>query len=117
MESMAAVVQESRRPTQDACYSVHSVRGSSRAPCVAQESRWHGDLVVLPMVEAYTRIMLKLLHMQRWLVDHVPKADYYIKSDDDLTLTQRHSALPTACTFSRCTADSVHRVWHTTQVG
>ena len=37
--------------------------------------------------------------------------DVAIETADIVLTSATHSALPTPCTFPRCTADPVHRVW------
>lgn len=53
---------------------------------IRAEAREQGDVVVLPVLDYYSRIHFKVVHMLQWLLDHQPRATYLVKLDDDFCL-------------------------------
>ncbi|XP_070379901.1 N-acetyllactosaminide beta-1,3-N-acetylglucosaminyltransferase 3-like isoform X2 [Dermacentor albipictus] len=53
---------------------------------VLDEAEQHGDLVMLPYLDAYRNLTYKYVYGMKWTMDNCPSARYVVKMDDDMVI-------------------------------
>ncbi|KAL1422965.1 hypothetical protein MTO96_021558 [Rhipicephalus appendiculatus] len=53
---------------------------------VLDEAERHGDLVMLPYLDAYRNLTYKYVYGIKWTMDNCPRVPYVVKMDDDIVI-------------------------------
>ncbi|XP_064481208.1 beta-1,3-galactosyltransferase 1-like [Ornithodoros turicata] len=79
---------------------------------ISAEAKQHGDVVILPYVDAYRNLTYKFVYGIKWTIENCPGAKHVVKIDDDIVVNVYRLDAYLNDTFSKRTGDFHCLTWH-----